>query len=172
MERILDNIDTYNKNVQILFPIINYSDNTGTLSIDKDKFDLLLKKCLEKYGKYDKSSIIYYKYFDMTYQIVNCRNISIYKTDYFNIINNERTIISVFNEIKIDENEFPIIDEYHNICKKNIMVFKSENINILLITESNSDYKTIYYPEISFINNDINNESVRDIINFINDLLL
>ena len=169
MEKKLES--TISKHVKIYFPIINYSECSGTLNLDKSKFDNLIKCFLERYRKYEKSSIVYYNYLDITYTIKNCRQRSIYKTNYTNIYKNDRIMMLTYDEIKIDNDKFPIIDIYHNICKKNRMEFNNDNIKISLVTETYSDNTVYYYPEISFLNNEIDYNTIKETIDYIVDML-
>ena len=77
----------------------------------------------------------------------------------------------IYDEIKIDNDKFPIIDTYHNICKKNRMEFGNDSIKISLVTESYSDNSVYYYPEISFLNNEVDYNIIQETIDYIVDIL-
>jgi len=169
---MLNDVSFQGKNVTIYFPIINYTDNSGTLNLDKSEFDNLIKLFLDKYGNYNKSSTIYYSYLNMTYKIKNNKYNSIYKTNYNNIYNNNNILLLTYDEEKIDIENFPIVDKYHNISKKNKMEFLNDSVTISLVTETYTDNTVCYYPEILFINDNIDLDIINDTIDFITNLLL
>lgn len=161
------NNDLYKgKYISIFLPTTIYNSNIGSLNMNKTDFDNVIKKMLRKYGKYDKVSEIYYEYCNKQYVVLNRRIRNIYKIKPIKVLLSD-VLINIYEKNKLTLEEFPIIDKYHNIVKRNKMNFNYDNILISLITETHSSNITNYYVEISFINNNINLQNIKDIINCI-----
>jgi hypothetical protein len=165
MDTLLKKKEHDNKCVDIYIPTVWDSDNTGSLEIEKNIFDSLIKKSLHKYGKYTKESEILYSNINLIYSIVNKRDRCIYK---YNSITTEKVndvIVNIYDKKKLTEENFPIVNKYHDICKRNKIMFVFNNISIKLITESYSETDSRYFIEISFVNKDVDADDVDAVIN-------
>ena len=164
---ILDNKKYKDKNVYVYITTLKYTERTGTININKYKFDNLIRLLLRKYGKYTKSSEIYYEYYDKRYVVINGYTRKVLKKENIKVLCKDNLIVNILNEKTIDHSLFPIITKYHNIMKKNKMNYESHNCIISLVTESYPENPTNYYVELSFRNSKCNYSEVDGIINFL-----
>lgn len=172
MENIFKPSTYINKTVYLYFPTTKYNSNYGSLHIQKEVFDDLLKKFLKEYGKYTKTSEIIFQITNLTYKIVNKKDRYLIETVPITTIDTNNCIINIVTENKLNYDSFPIINKYNNVCKKNKMIFTNENISISLITEtydSNNTNECCYYVEITFTNTDINYHNVDKIVSYVNE---
>ena len=164
----MDSLKNYpKKKVYVYFPTVQFTENTGTINLNKYQFDKLLRLLIREYGKYTKLCELYYNYYNKKYVIINGCDKKLLQIDTFDTIIEKNIIYNIVTETEIDINKFPIIDKYHNIVKKNIMEYKVNDYSIQMITESYPNDKTIYYIQIHFINNSDSNDKLHEIIKFI-----
>ena len=168
MQSILDNTDHKEANVYIYIPTIKYNNHLGSLNIEKHIFDNLIKQLLKKLGKYSKASEIIYQNENLTYKIINKKDRHIVQTIPINTIYNNKCLISIVKEKSLDDEQFPVINKYTNICKRNKMIFPFNNINISLITESHNNENSNYFVELHFVNNTtVNHADINEITKYI-----
>jgi len=163
MEQILKNNNYKNKNIDILIPTVRVK-NSGKVTINKKTFDSMIKYLLGKYGKYTKTAEVIYSYNNLKYKIINNHTRKVQSYKHITAISNEKFIVSVYEEKTINDNQFPVIQKYNDICKRNNMIYKVDGISIVLVTESYSGESSKYYPYISFYNNNIDSEKVDEIV--------
>lgn len=151
----------------IYFPVKIFDNKAGDLNISKKQFDLLLKSNLEKYGRYNKTSKIIYSFENKTYTLINKKNRLIQKNIKSSTLLTNKYIIVKSIKIDINQEFFPVIDKYHDICKQNMMTFKLPIGELHLITQSYEDQKCTYFYKITFENKDININTINNLYELI-----
>uniref|UniRef100_A0A6C0AD34 Uncharacterized protein n=1 Tax=viral metagenome TaxID=1070528 RepID=A0A6C0AD34_9ZZZZ len=136
--------------INVYFPVEYFSENSGNLNLTKDSFDNFIPKCLEKFGKYDKTSEIYYCKNEKVYKTINKKNVHIFKLDTTETLNLKTFIVVRSEYIKITNEEFPKLEYYDDIRKQNKMIFNAGIGRLILITQSHTDAECSYFVELSF----------------------
>ena len=157
-----------NCEITVYFPTKKYSDNSGDLTIRKDKFDNLISACLSKFGKYEKTSEISYCIDKKIYKTINKKNVQIFKIDFTEVLNLKKFIVVRTNFIKISNEEFPKLENYNDIRKQNKMIFTTDFGKLNLITQSHTDDKCCYFVELNFtpiVESD--KESFKQVVQFL-----
>ena len=155
------------KKIYVYLSTIQYNDNTGTVNINKHKFDELIIKLLKKYGKYKKMSQIYYEYYNKKYIITNGFDRKVYSSQPCKVKIDGKRIFNIVEEKLLSIEYFPIISKYHNIMKKNKMMYTYDNFTISLITESYPNNSPNYYVEVSFTNTNCDYNKLEEILSFL-----
>lgn len=167
MQSILEKESYKGKTVNIYIPSIKYNDQCGSLNLDKNVFDNLIKQLLKKLGKYTKASEIIYQNGNLTYKIINKKDRQLIQTIPIETICDNSYIINVIDEKILNDSQFPVINKYPNICKRNKMIFSYNNINISLITESYSNDESTYFLELNFANANVSIHHIDEMIKYI-----
>ena len=166
MQSILEKESYKGMMTYVYIPTIKHDAQFGSLNLEKNIFDNLIKHLLKKLGKYSKTSEIIYENENLTYKIINKKDRKLIQTLPVETVCEGSYIVNIVNEKVLGDGQFPVINKYPNICKRNKMTFVYNSINVSLITESYSNDESTYFFELSFTNNNINPVHVEEMIKF------
>ena len=164
MDPIISQILTIN-NKHLVIHIGYFQQYIGNTNISKDIYDKIKTK-LKKYNIQEKKETIYY-YKNILF--VNNNNKQFIKRSIipFDFVDTNLRMFD-YNDEKINEHQFPNINQYNNITNYEISTFSDKNININFIKDSKHE---LYHINISFNINKQNNKLIINSLKKLNNTI-